>query len=82
MKRDTLSRNGYHWAIRPKGFGGIALHARYTTIRLHKPDIIVLIDREKNFNNITTILVVRIKGYLEIEYELNIKKETIKRIEL
>ena len=29
-----------------------------------------------------TILVIRIKDYLEIEYELNVKKGTIKRIEL
>ena len=41
-----------------------------------------LIDREKDFNDITTILVIRIKGYLKIEYESNIKKEIIRRIQL
>ena len=44
--------------------------------------IIALIDRKKNFNDITTLLVTKIKGYLEIEYELNIKQEIIEQIKL
>ena len=51
-------------------------------ITIEKYETIALIDREKNSNDIITILVIRIKDYLKIEYKLNIKKETIKRIEL
>ena len=49
---------------------------------IKKYKTVALVDREKNFNNIIIILFIRIKGYLKIEYELNIKKGTIKRIEL
>ena len=51
-------------------------------IIIEKYKTVALIDRERDFNNITTALVIRIKGYLKIEYELNIKRGTIKRIEL
>ena len=46
-------------------------------IIIKRYETIALIDREKNINNITTLLILRIKSYLEIEYRLNIKKETI-----
>ena len=42
-------------------------------ITIKKYEVIALIDREKNSNDITTLLVIRIKGYLIIEYKLNIK---------
>ena len=45
-------------------------------------NIIALIDRKKDFNDITILLVIRIKGYLKIEYKLNVEKERIKRVEL
>ena len=46
------------------------------TIKRYK--LIALIDREKNFNDIITLLVLRIKDYLEIEYRLNIEEEITK----
>ena len=51
-------------------------------ITIEKYKTIALIDRKKNANNIITTLVIRIKDYLEVKYELNVKKGTIKRIEL
>ena len=38
-----------------------------------KYEVIALINREKDFNDITMLLVIRNKGYLEIEYKLNVK---------
>ena len=51
----------------------IVIIERYKTV--------ALVNREKIFNDIITILVIKIKGYLKIEYKLNVKEETIKRIE-
>ena len=51
-------------------------------IIVEKYETIVLIDREKNFNDITTLLITKIKGYLEIKYELNIKQEIFEQIKL
>ena len=47
-------------------------------MKIERYETIALIDREKDFNDIITLLILRIKDYLEIEYELNVKKETVR----
>ena len=40
---------------------------------IRKYEVIALINRKENFNDITILLVIRIKNYLKIEYKLNVK---------
>ena len=46
-------------------------------IIIKRYETIALIDRKIDFNSITILLILKIKGYLRLKYKLNIKKKTI-----
>ena len=46
-------------------------------IIIRRYETVALINRETNFNSITTLLVTRIKGFLETEYNLDLKNGII-----